>query len=205
MSRFPLPRLLALAFALLLSGCPPTNSKPCDTDTDCGAEGRCRRGACGPVCLNDTECGTEQICRAGSCIPAPECQADTDCAQGFVCKADKCTCTTDSACAANQICESGACVTRPRCTSDNDCASIGRKCELTQGLCIPACNVSTDCAPGVDPRVAVALYQCLDGSCLRRCLNDQTCGPNLICEDGSCRQTDCKTYSDCPQGQYCTS
>ena len=97
MSRFPLPRLLALMFALILSGCPPTNSKPCDTDTDCGAEGRCRRGACGPVCLNDTECGTEQICRSGSCIPAPECQADTDCAQGFVCKADKCNCTNDSA------------------------------------------------------------------------------------------------------------
>lgn len=198
----------ALLVTLLatVTGCPPTNSKPCDTDADCGSDGRCRRGACGPICVDDTECGTEQVCRTGGCVPAPECKADNDCATGFACKSDKCRCTNDSACAANQLCDDGACIARPRCTTDADCAALGRKCEVTQGLCIPACTTPYDCAPGVDPRVALALYNCLEGSCRRRCINDQTCGPGLICGgDGLCSAVECRTMSDCPSGEYCTS
>lgn len=192
---------------LVLTACPSVNSTPCDSDAQCdGATQRCRRGACGPICLDDTECGDKQVCRAGVCKPPPECATDSDCASGFTCSADKCQCTGDSACAANQQCLGGSCQARKRCTADADCVGGGGRCEVTQGLCLPVCSMPADCAPGLDPRVALTLYTCAAGTCTRRCLNDVTCGgQGLICKDGLCGASDCKTLTDCPSTQYCTS
>ncbi|MBI3183893.1 MAG: hypothetical protein HYZ28_17285 [Myxococcales bacterium] len=195
--------LLACWGALAAAGCPAVNSPPCSSDADCPG-GRCRRSACGPTCLEDTECGTEQLCSGGKCVPRPECAADGDCAQGFVCKAGLCQCTADSACARNQSCVNGRCEIRKRCQGDEDCAGTGRRCEVTQGLCIPPCSLPTDCAPGTDPRLAAALYVCTEGRCLRRCISDPSCGPGLICESGTCAVAQCRTTADCPSGQYCT-
>ncbi len=187
-----------------LAGCPAVTSPPCSTDTDC-TTGQCRLGACAPSCSADGDCGTLQVCREGSCVPRPQCSADEDCASGFACLQGSCRCTADTACAANQACFQGSCQARARCKTDGDCTASGGRCELTLGVCTPPCALPTDCAPGVDPRVATALYQCSEGACRVRCLNDATCGAGLVCQDGLCGLAECKTLTDCPAQQYCSS
>ncbi len=197
-------RLLPFLLLALLVGCPATNSRPCTDDAEC-PEGRCRLGACGPICESDLDCGTEQLCVAGRCEVRPECQLDADCAKGFSCKAGRCDCIDDSSCAANQSCTQGRCETRARCTGDADCSGTGKRCELTQGLCIPPCRLPSDCAPNVDPNLATTLYACTQGTCQRRCVNDATCGAGLICVANLCEKATCKTLAECGPGQYCTS
>lgn len=156
------------------------------------------------MCLDDTECGSRQVCAAGSCAPRPECTQATDCAEGFACTEGRCQCGSDAACAANQACREGKCVTASACTSADDCPA-GQRCEIVQGVCQAPCVQATDCAPGVDPRVASLLYVCRQGDCLRQCLNDSLCGAGFICEAGTCAQAGCATKADCPAGQYCSS
>lgn len=157
------------------------------------------------MCLDDTDCPSGQACANGACGARPECAAATDCAQGFTCSEGRCLCGSDAACAANQVCRQGRCEDNQRCTGDSDCPS-GQRCEVTQGACLPACTTAASCAPGVDPQVANVLFVCQSGACLRRCLNDATCGgQGLVCEAGLCARADCATLSDCPSGQYCTS
>lgn len=202
----PSRALFAGALFAALAAC-PVNSVPCSTDAECTGEQRCRRGACGPICLSDAECGDGQVCNArGVCAPRPECTVDTDCAQLFTCAAGRCACSQDAACAANEVCVQGACKAQERCKSDSDCAGSGKRCEVSQGICLPVCTLPTDCAPNLSPQVAFGLYSCVQGTCMRRCLNDLTCGgQGLVCKSGLCGVADCKTFSECPQGQYCTS
>ncbi len=190
-----------------LSACPPVNATPCSDDTQCTADQRCRRGACGPICLDDTECGDTQVCLpAGTCGARPECTKDTECANGFTCSQGRCQCEDDSACAANQRCITGTCQARPRCTADAECLGTGARCEVTQGICLPVCTMPQDCAPTLDPRVAFALYTCTQGTCTRRCTADLQCGgQGLICRNGLCAKADCAQATDCPRGQLCTS
>ncbi|MBX5480355.1 MAG: Ig-like domain-containing protein [Myxococcaceae bacterium] len=196
--------VVTVGLGAVLTACPPTGAKPCDTDADC-PDGRCRFGACGPICEEDGDCGDRQVCQNGACVSAPECAQNADCASGFECREGRCACTGDDACALNQACVDGHCQTRARCTSDASCPP-GQRCEVTQGLCIPPCAFATDCAPGLDPRLATALYQCTQGTCFRRCINDVSCGAaGLICSDGLCTAAQCHTRADCPAGQYCTS
>jgi hypothetical protein len=201
-------RAVATALSLLaLTACPPVNSTPCATDNDCTSEQRCRRGACGPICLADTDCGSGQVCNSkGVCAARPECSEDTDCAQLFTCVGGRCSCSQDAACAANETCIQGTCTAQERCNEDSDCAGSGKRCEVSQGVCLPVCTLPTDCAPNLSPQVAFGLYSCVQGTCMRRCLNDLTCGgQGLICKSGLCGVADCKTLADCPAGQYCTS
>jgi hypothetical protein len=195
--------LVAVVAALAWPGCPPSASAPCSDDADC-PDGRCRFGACGPLCEEDLDCGSRQLCRDGACVPRPECQRDTDCAGGFRCAQGSCLCTSDQACALNQSCVAGVCQGRASCRSAQDCPS-SQRCELTSGLCIAPCIFATDCAPGLDPRLALLLYSCRAGDCLRACAGDVTCGPDLICHDGFCEVPQCHSLADCPTGQYCTS
>lgn len=198
-------RLAVLSVGLWLTACPSLNSRPCAADTECDADQRCRRGACGPICLNDGECGDGQRCQGGRCEPRPECAQATDCASGFTCTDGRCRCESDGACAANQTCKAGVCTARTRCRLDADCGG-GTRCEVTQGLCVPTCRLPTDCAPMLEPQVATALYACLAGTCARRCSTDVTCAADgVVCKDSLCVAADCKTMADCPQGQYCTS
>ncbi len=202
MSRLTLPALL-----VALAACPGNNSLPCSEDSQCPASQRCRRGACGPICLSDSECGTEQVCRAGVCKPRPECATTADCATGFTCADDRCQCNDDSSCQANQTCDpTGTCVARKRCTADAECAGTGKRCEVSQGICLPICTLPQDCAPDLDPRVAFTIYTCQSGTCTRRCTNDLICGgTGIICKAGVCQVAECKTKTDCPMNQYCTS
>ena len=197
--------LVATCLLPLLAGCPAANAPPCETDTDCGDGARCRFGGCGPICVADDDCGTQQVCTAGRCTAPPECATDAQCAEGFTCTKGACACSTDAACAANQACVDGRCEGRERCTDDTPCLPLGRRCEVTQGLCVPPCSLPSDCAPGVDPQVATALFACQGGTCVRRCLGDPTCGTGLICDEGFCEAAACKTYADCPSGSYCSS
>lgn len=196
--------LLSLLLLVALSGCPSTSATPCDSDAEC-PDGRCRFGACGPRCLDDTDCGSGLTCSGGSCQPRPECAAATDCADGFSCTEGRCLCQSNAACAANQVCRQGRCEDAARCTGNGDCA-VGQRCEVTQGVCQAPCITAAECAPGVDPQAAALLYVCRDGDCLRRCVNDASCGgQGLICEAGLCERSACANLSDCPTGQYCTS
>ncbi|HYI01140.1 hypothetical protein [Hyalangium sp.] len=158
------------------------------------------------MCLDDTDCPADEACSAGTCGTRPECTATSDCAQGFTCSPDgRCLCGSDAACATNQLCRQGRCEDRGRCTGDADCPA-GLRCEVTQGACLPACTTAASCAPGVDPQVANLLFVCQSGACLRRCVNDVSCGgQGLLCEAGLCARADCATLADCPAGQYCTS
>lgn len=157
------------------------------------------------MCLDDTECPAGQACEAGVCAERPECAHPDDCAPGFSCAAGRCQCGSDAACAANQVCRQGRCEDRARCTGDLDCPA-GQHCEVTQGACLPACTTAANCAPDVDPQVANLLFVCQGGTCMRRCVNDASCGgPGLLCEAGLCARADCATLADCPAGQYCTS
>ncbi len=157
------------------------------------------------MCLDDTECPAGQACASGACVSRPECAAAADCAQGFTCSEGRCLCTSDTACAANQVCRLGRCEDTARCTGDSSCPA-GQRCEITQGACLPECSSAASCAPGVDPQVANVLFLCQSGACLRRCVNDASCGgQGLICEAGLCARADCATLADCPAGQYCTS
>ncbi len=193
-------------FSLFFLGCHAANSKPCSQDNECEAAQRCRRGACGPICLDDSECGDSQVCRSGACTVRPECRVATDCATGFKCVSDRCQCSTDASCGSNQQCTNGTCTTRARCTADADCVGQGGRCEVTQGLCLPSCTSAIECAPQLDPRVALGLYACLDNACVRRCVTDVTCGGSgFVCSSGLCKLADCATLADCPAGQYCTS
>ncbi len=211
MTRLPVSRLISHAVLIaalptVLAGCPGTNSLPCDQDAQCPSGLRCRRGACGPICLDDSECGTEQVCRSGLCKPRPECAASADCATGFTCTDGRCQCIDDGSCQANQTCSDGTCVARQRCTADVDCAGTGKRCEVSQGICLPICTLPQDCAPDLDPRIAFTLYTCVSGTCTRRCTNDITCGgQGVICKNGLCAAADCDSKEDCPTGQYCTS
>jgi len=198
-------RLFLLSVGVWLTACPAINSTPCASDTECAVDQRCRRGACGPICLNDGECGDGQVCAAGRCELRPECAQATDCASGFTCAEGRCRCENDGACAANQTCTNGVCKARTRCRLDADCAS-GTRCEVTQGLCVPSCRLPTDCAPNLDPQVSTVLYACLAGTCARRCTTDLTCAAEgVVCKDSLCVASDCKTKADCPEGQYCSS
>lgn len=197
-------RALLVALALLLAGCPATNSIPCSSDDQCPS-GSCRRGACGPQCLEDLECGAGRVCREQKCVAPPECQADADCASGFTCQAGTCRCGSDAACAVNEACLSGACAPRPSCSAEADCAPYGRHCEPTQGTCVLPCGDAIDCAPGANPLVAQLTYQCVQGFCQRQCTTSAQCGANLVCLGGGCAFPTCHTLSDCGAGEYCTS
>ncbi len=195
-----------MAVVALGCACPPINSTPCATDDQCRADQRCRRGACGPICLDDAECGSGQTCQAGVCAQRPECTDDTQCAVGFACASGRCRCTADTSCSANQSCINGTCQSQPRCTSDAECLSVGGRCEVTQGLCLPVCTLAQDCAPTLDPNLAFVLYACVQGTCTRHCTTDLLCGgAGFICQNGLCAVAQCKTKSECPSGQYCTS
>ncbi|HEX8700410.1 MAG TPA: hypothetical protein VF815_16295 [Myxococcaceae bacterium] len=196
--------LVAILFVAALSGCPDSSSAPCVTDADC-PDGRCRFGGCGPMCLDDTDCSAGQACSAGACVERPQCAQTSDCAEGFTCSDGRCLCDSSAACASNQVCRQGRCEDSTRCTGDSDCPS-GQRCEVTQGACLPECTTAAACAPGVDPQVANVLFVCQGGACVRRCVNDVSCGAQgVICEAGLCALADCATLADCPSGQYCTS
>lgn len=198
-------RALSLTLLLLLAGCPAQNSTPCDGDAQCSPNQRCRLGACGPICLDDTECGSAQVCRGGVCKEKPQCASDTQCAAGFTCVAEKCQCESDAACGANRQCVAGACQANKRCTLDADCLREGKRCEVSQGVCLGPCRSSQECAPTLEANVALALYSCELAVCKRRCLNDVTCGgQGIICQAGVCELAQCKTRTDCPSNQYCT-
>src|SRR6185295_1401831 len=162
--------LVLLAAALALVGCPSTNSEPCQADADCGAGRRCRLGACAPECRDDVDCPAGEVCTAeGRCAEPPQCMKASDCASGFTCAEGKCLCLRDAACAAGEACLSGTCGPMPACAQDVDCSAYGRVCEPNQGICLAAYTTPDDCAPGSDPQLALLLYRCDAGRCVRRC------------------------------------
>lgn len=75
---------------------------------------------------------------------------------------------------------------------------------MATGTCAAHCSSALDCAPGLSSVAANVLFQCLGGLCERRCLNDSTCGTQ-VCINGGCATSNCKTASDCPAGELCTS
>ena len=167
--------------ALLVAGCPPSNSLPCDVDADC-PDGRCWLGACGPSCRDDGDCARGEACAAGTCVAAPACLAPEDCAAGFACTGGHCRCTADAACAANQTCREGRCETSVSCVADVDCtaASGGAAAYCQEGHCRPAtpCAAADACAPG---------EACIGALCVPDlCRGHADCGGERRCVEGGC-------------------
>ena len=198
--------LLALLLLAVLSGCPPASSPPCDTDAEC-PEGRCRLRGVWARCVWTTPIAPAgQACAVGPAPARPECAAATDCAQGFSLHGGPVPVRlglrrarpTRCAARAGATDASGARATglpvRPALRGDPGRLSA-RLCHRRE-LRVRAWT----------PRWPALLYVCQGGACLRRCLNDASCGgQGLICEAGLCASADCATLADCPSGQYCTS
>src|SRR5688500_10063454 len=196
-------RLALLPLCAALLACPTVNAPPCSDEAPC-ERGSCQGGFCLPECGSELDCALDEACREGTCGPRPQCSESSHCAVGFACEAEQCRCTTDSACALNEACIQGACRDRPACTTNEECAEFDLRCEPSQGLCVPPCTSASQCAPGVDPALAAALYACEAGTCRQRCVNDDSCGGELICLDGLCTAPECFARADCAADEYCT-
>jgi hypothetical protein len=156
-------------------------ARPCATDLECGASGRCSAGpatggtgTCLRTCLRSEECGPYGVCDsdgdvAGSCQRL--CQAHDDCLSGH-CNAWSGRCTDGGPIEGAGVGE--ACVRDSDCRSDI-CGSYG--------VCVTPCSVERQLCP--DGAACVTTSADNDyGICMLRCETDDDCGrAELTCGD----------------------
>ena len=168
----------------------------CKVITDCGAT-RCHGNTCEPKveCTFSSDCPEGQLCSDFVCIDAPACQSDADCPDDSFCNDEmQCEargpekCEEDTDCPnPTDICQDGECTERISCKDSSDCPSDLR-CQ--SGVCRNPCQSDDDCG---GPR-----FTCnMNGECLARCFNDQTCESGFICEDNVCLPQECESNEDC--------
>jgi hypothetical protein len=187
--------------------CEPGSEDACTEDSTCGDGRRCEivddcgrtrcRNRCVPkACAANSECGA-WVCVAGQCAEPVSC-ATAPCPEGLVCNpttkacepAGGTACTTDMDCAGNGVCYRGECGAELACASSTDCPSDLR---CIGDLCRDPCTQASDC-PGNMVQVTCDVPS---GECLSRCLGDDTCEPDQICEDNICRPAECDADADC--------
>jgi hypothetical protein len=181
-------------------GAPEPNGTSCGTDLVCNGgvcnactqneactPSVCNTGsiACSsgtPVCVdtgdvaNGTGCGTDQVCNGGACVactvnalcfdnPDPCLTGLTSCATGApVCFDDVASAEPNgTACGADQVCNGGVC---QGCVAGGSCSDNPNPC--LEG--------TFSCASGTQ--------ECVDTTTPRT--NGTTCGPDLVCNGGSC-------------------
>ena len=153
---------LILMTAVLLSGCPSTDTGPVACDPACPASSTCTDGTCvpnevpdsgGPPDLLPPQCqpacsGGTPVCLGTRCVA---CVQDDQCAKGNVCLKNICTpgCADDSRCPANAgKCCGGQCVDA---TSDvANCGGCGMACSQMHASATcsgGACKLGS-CNPG---------------------------------------------------------
>ncbi len=162
----------------------------CRKNSDCSS-GICFDNVCrktpklGEPCTTASGCAGQLFCHFanqgkpyGRCHP--RCFANSTCLAGETCVGNACVCSSSSPCKFGGVCQQGVCTNVDRCTVDNDCQS--KRCfkpvtgESSQGICLTACNVSSDCSRNTP---------CLQLS-------------------GSGRACYCSRDSDCPNNRACT-
>jgi len=141
-------KLLLVAAALALAGCPRPQYPECKTDPDCADHGQvCINGFC-KECRDDSGCKPDKpLCRDAICVVKPQCATAADCAAGQKCAEGKCVaeCTAAQDCGAGRKCMAGRCAAEEACSSDADCGG-GRACVDSRCKEQPA-------APGASQRV----------------------------------------------------
>jgi hypothetical protein len=139
------------------------NIEPCSNngrtnDAQCSTGRFCRNGACARACINDAACPRGTKCRGGVCL-------------------QPCTGMLPYECPFDHSCTDGVCV-KTACSASNPCNSnpwdpntVDLKCN--NGVCEPACNLTTDCPPnaGQDCRFGY----CYKQNCPRFKVYDNGC------------------------------
>jgi hypothetical protein len=109
-------------------------------------------------------------------------------------------CATDAQCGIGKDCLDGLC--RYQCDGAEDCPR-GQTCQ--SGLCrdvapaSTACTADSECADG----------RCINGRCWDNCSGHADCGPQLMCDHGTCQPDwrpgpDCNNQSmQCPANASC--
>ncbi|MFK8002250.1 MAG: hypothetical protein AB8H86_21825 [Polyangiales bacterium] len=74
--------------------------------------------------------------------------------------------------------------------------SAGSSCveEFGSPLCLASCADPTACREG---------YQCWRGTCRPDCISNTECGPDTVCESGTCTGAECTTNAECGAGTEC--
>jgi hypothetical protein len=190
--------------------------------TSCGTDLACQGGACtcvpGPdpaTCASVDSCHSAAITCPGN---VPTCTqtalTGTSCGVDMVCQAGACTCNPGPdpvTCPSTSICDSAAitCGTNntPQCTHTaiNEGTSCGTGLTCQGGVCA--------CSAGVDPAVCPTdacndnAVQCVGGtpSCLKTPLTGNSCGTDMVCQDGTCTCQPGPDPVNCPTLNACDS
>lgn len=111
---------------------------PCENDSDCGVQARCKRGECQSipvVCNHDLDCEPYELCKNKLCALRPSCGSQADCTPREACLNGICSrsgCDTDLDCRTGQVCSGSECIKKRTCFSDKDCEE-GEIC--TEAIC----------------------------------------------------------------------
>lgn len=187
----------------------------CTDDRNCAATEACVDGSCRPrsaLCQFNYQCGPGQECVDGRCLTQcnPNADAGAQCPAGQVCTNGHCGYPTGGSCNCDptQICSNGVCLNP--CTSDASCG-MGFFCD--HGVCRvddrrppPFCTRDDECAPGSVCRNGVCRASCPSGTneeCLRRDVNFNVCGSDMLCTSTNEQNPQCARSSDCNSGQTC--
>jgi hypothetical protein len=195
----------------------------CRANADCSNGQACVSNGC-VNCTGDTQCTAGQICLGGACLTG-DCRVNGDCSGGKACITNSCAaCTADTQCGTGKLCVSGACVTGDcrastdctgglvclgmtcsPCTDDGQCGS-GHVC--VGSTCIPGdCHTTANCSNGkvCDPasHACSACGGATTASADAQCAAAGNYGAGHFCQTGACVAGQCRTPSDCSNGQLC--
>jgi Cys-rich repeat protein len=153
---------------------------PCATNNDCGdntpfcntESGRCVE------CETTQNCDNNETCNAqGVCV---ECSANADCGgEDPICRTEvgRCVeCAAASDCANSAPCVDFECV---ECIDDSNCPVAAPLCDREN-----RCEL---CDREDNRGCAAPTPFCVDGNACAECVDDEHCGDNMKCDNGTCR------------------
>jgi hypothetical protein len=152
----------------------------CTSHAECGVDGSCAFGSCGPAeCLDSASCGLYG-CNLALRRCFDECTGDASCSSGSVCRDGECLSSTCTEATAARVCSGAAC-SGGVCMSAVDCdyygCATGYTCESFE--CVRHCTSDAECAG----------YICHSslGQCRENCGDPSDCAAGFVCEDFFCK------------------
>ena len=151
-------------------------------------------GMCGTLgeCEQDDDCPITQIC-SSDLLCVDGCKDDESCPTGLVCEVGRCIeACTDTSCPEDKICVEGHCTVEGGCITSADCPEPVTYCDLSISLCVPGCQVDSDCKS--------AGLECVNESCeAKGCLANFYCGFGEVCDlnSGQCVTPDVPHCEEC--------
>lgn len=161
----------------------------CQYDDDCPDERMyCSAFTCVLPCRSDVDCYYGTKCSNGIC-ETNRCDAQGECPEGWRSVPESLGCFYDPCPPEGLITAgcglSGTCV---ECMVDEHC--LDGICDLN-GTCVDfECSVDVPCQD--------AGTACVDGRCLKGCLQDSDCEAEELCLQGACHPARCDQYGRCP-------